>query len=526
MIKRKPVANGNPSVNTNQESQAKAPNPPAYRIPRKPLSPVAVVPKAFIWPTVVEPTKQIPVESSGTTYATRIENVDGNDHKAFQARASQNNSIEHETQFHQVYTRENVVSGDSRPSIFDTTASRAEVPTNLENATIVSQSQRGNSSTSKPRGLEFENSETILHNSTIENSAKGTTLEDGRPDIYEEFIYQFNGETRALTLITTETLLEKIEIQQKMILDTGFACGDITRSSVGPISKMFHRWFTSQNLSGWPLHLPADLPFESTAELDSLLSVMTSNDIDSIPIDPVEPLLRRKYWNTLWKISVVIRCVCNQLFSTGTVEDLYLSYARMPTDDKSLTHQPVGELISALSREVSDAISKNWLNKGYILLKAGRIWNGAQSVLKYLYHYQLGCFPIDECHQFRNAVLLGFWKQFLEHIASGKPQLEPPQPFNSISELFGVLQAFEKPHEPARYFPNSHPDLQYLVMTNFSNPLESEKYQLVRKEDEYLQEYLLSRQRAIRKKNGGRRLQLSTKCYLQYTPVSKRPNDG
>ncbi|KAF3135713.1 hypothetical protein TWF569_009648 [Orbilia oligospora] len=502
MIKRKPVANGNPSVDTKQESQAKTPiaTSPTYRIPRKPLSPVAVVPKAFIWPTIVETTNGNLglAERSETTFSTKIENVDGSDHKAFLAK-TQNISIEHETHFRQVYTRESVVSGDTRPHIFDTTAIGAEVPTGVENATIVSQAQHRNSSISQSR-LGFENSETILHSSTIETSVKGESLEDGKPDVYEEFTYHFEGESRALTLISTETLLEKIEIQQKMILDTGFACGHITRSSVGPISKMVNRWFTSQNLSGWPFHLPADLPFESMAELDNLLLELKSNEIDETRADPIKSHLQRRYWNILWKISIVTRCVCNQLFSTGTIEDLYLSYTRMPVDDTIPDRPVVSELISALSREFDDAIPKNWLNKGYILLKAGLVWNGAQSVLKYLYQYELGRFSIDECHRFRNAVLLGFWKQFLENIASGNPRLEP-LPFNSILELFCLLQAFERPHEPPKYFPNSHPDLQYLVTTNFSTPIELEKYKPVRKEDGYLlQEYLISRQRAIRNK--------------------------
>ncbi|KAF3315592.1 hypothetical protein TWF173_003506 [Orbilia oligospora] len=508
MIKRKPVANGNPSVDTKQESQAKTPiaTSPTYRIPRKPLSPVAVVPKAFIWPTIVETTNgnlglAERSETTSTTSSAKIENVDGSDHKAFLAKA-QNSSIEHETYFRQVYTRESVVSGDTRPPIFDTTAIGAEVPTDVENATIVSQPQHRNSSISQSKSrLDFENSEITLHSSTIETSAKGDSWEDGKSDVYEEFTYRFEGESRALTLISTETLLEKIDIQQKMILDTGFACGNITRSSVGPISKMVNRWFTSQNLSGWPFHFPADLPFESTAELDNLLLELKSNEIDEILADPIKSLLQRKYWNMLWKISIVSRCVCNQLFSTGTIEDLYLSYTRMPVND-TIPDRPVVSklLISALSREFDDAISKNLLNKGYILLKAGLVWNGAQSVLKHLYHYQLSYFSIDECHQFRNAVLLGFWKQFLENIASGSPRLEP-LPFDSIIELFCVLQGFERPHEPPRYFPNSHPDLQYLVTTNFSTPIELEKYKLVRKEDEYLlQEYLISRQRAIRNK--------------------------
>lgn len=138
---------------------------------------------------------------------------------------------------------------------------------------------------------------------------------------------------------------------------------------------------------------------------------------------------------------------------------------------------------------------KNLFNKGYILLKAGRISNGALSVLKHIYHYQLSYFTVGDCHRFRNEVLLGLWKQFLENIAAGKLQLKPPPPFRSIFELYSIFQASERPHEPPRYFPNSHPDLQYLITTNFSNPAESEKYQLVKKKDEYLlREYLISRQ--------------------------------
>lgn len=112
-----------------------------------------------------------------------------------------------------------------------------------------------------------------------------------------------------------------------MIVDTGFASGGITQSSVGPISKMLYRWFRSQNLSGWPFDVPADLPLESTSELDSLISVGIFDTIQSSP--------QHGDWAALWKMAVVTRCVCNQLFSVGTIEDLYLSCTRMPVEKGS-----------------------------------------------------------------------------------------------------------------------------------------------------------------------------------------------
>ncbi|KAK6357568.1 hypothetical protein TWF718_001876 [Orbilia javanica] len=311
-----------------------------------------------------------------------------------------------------------------------------------------------------------------------------------------------------------------------MVLDTGIASGCITQTSVGPISKMLHRWLESQELSGWPFHLPTDQPFESTSDLDTLLSKLPSSPPPSVDfksedfLDPMQtPKLlldhaRHEYWNTLWKMAIITRCICNQLFSLGNPEDINLSYTRMPTKEHrpyfKPTYGPTAQiyikpprfednLIPPLLRELSDAIARNWLNKGYILLNAGRIASGAQLVLRHIYH--LSCFTIDQCHRYRNDVLLGLWKQFMANIAAGESRSLVPPPFSTISEFFGVFLAFENPHEPPRYFPNSHPDVQYLITTNFSDPHESKKYQLLKSEDEQiLQKHLTSRQTAIRNK--------------------------
>ncbi|KAK6357567.1 hypothetical protein TWF718_001875 [Orbilia javanica] len=78
MIKRKPVLNS--SVNVKPESEVKTPISPVYRIPRKPLSPVAATPKRFVWP---------PVNTGDATLVnrpTKTENVDGYDHQRFLRR--------------------------------------------------------------------------------------------------------------------------------------------------------------------------------------------------------------------------------------------------------------------------------------------------------------------------------------------------------------------------------------------------------------------------------------------------------
>ncbi|KAK6509007.1 hypothetical protein TWF481_003773 [Arthrobotrys musiformis] len=526
MIKRKPVSTSG-GIISKPESQVKTSDLSNYRIPRKPLSPVAVVPKPFTWPAAGVG-NEAPAKEAATAFPTTVENVDGNDYRTFLER-TRNGPIENGTHPCHIPGRENAASGDLRAYMptFTNAAIGAEVPTDIENTTTAFPPtlQQRNSSTSQsiPR-TEIENSETRIIHQRNENSAADEYLEDGdaERDIYEEFAYHFPGQdgvSRAgTTLISLKTLLENLERHSGIISRTGSAAGRITIKSVGPISKMLREWLITQERSGLPYRQPIDTLLKSTTGLDELLSSIIPWNSSNIEVSGLTLTgllkLRKQYdcWNALWQISVISCFVCGQLFSLDDPEILLSSCDKVISisthvdkGEEGSSWWAINETRKALHRELSDAVSKNWTNKGYILLnsKAGKmIWKGAQYVLKHVYQSGFSYGTLDECHKFRNQVLLAIWQSFLRNISAGpgrEPQLLPPEPFSSITGLFGVLKAFESPHEPPKYFANSHPDIQFLITTNYSTSLESEKYSLIRKEDESIRRaYLESRQEAIR----------------------------
>ncbi|KAK6362787.1 hypothetical protein TWF730_000242 [Orbilia blumenaviensis] len=487
-IKRKPVLN--PPVSLKYQPQVKTQQ--TYQIPRKPVSPVTappntVAPLAAIGPVAATASLISGTSAEGKTAETptRVENVDGNDYIKFLEK-SKNGLIECQSKSSRIHGRENAASGGLRHTL--NTAIRAEVPPAVENATNALAKREAPSTPQTSSGKRLENSEVRINNLSIENSAQEIPA-DEVTDIYEEFVYDISGESRTLAVISDTTLFKRLESHTRLTSETGSASDTITRKSVGPISRMLHKWLTSQELFGLPFHVPVDSIPGTTASLDRLFNNTASRDA-YITYHPSPSFTNREVWNSLWKMAVCASSVCKQLFSISAPQDLMVTCSRIPRDQEGHGRLNIEELGNALFRELSDAIAKSWINKGYILLKAGIIHNGAQWILKGI--YQSGHFTLDECHRFRNELLLGYWKQFLQN-------LKAPAPFANPSELFGVLQAFEKPHDPPKYFPDSHQDLQYLVMTSFSNSWESGKYQLVKQNDTYVyQEYLVARRRAIR----------------------------
>ncbi|KAK6536006.1 hypothetical protein TWF281_000252 [Arthrobotrys megalospora] len=497
MIKRKPVSN--PSVALRYESQAKSPQ--VHQIRRKPVSPSAALPRTFNWPTI-SPTDTIAGESAATPMCLTVENVDGNDHKKFLEKV-QNEPIEYESYSTRIYGRENVVSEDTRPHTFDT-AVGAGVPTTstIEYATIGSECNQEIPSIStleSPLAPGFENSEAKI-NPKIETMVQPWDSNyDVERHVYEEFSYHLNGEHRTLTLISKETIHQTLESHKRKISETRFAVGYITGSSVGPISRMLSKWLACQPASDQPADTVHPMHPRLTDELGILIQNTSTNTIYG-NYGSEREFQKHKEWNTLWALTGRVRSFCYQLFSLGTPQDLLSSCSRlqMPKLNEGPNLVIIGEVGDALLRELSDAITQNWLNKGRALLNAGRIWDsGAQSALKYMYHCTY--YTIDDCHRFRNEVLIGHWRQFLRNVAEERPH--PPQPFASAAELFSIIQAFEKPREPPRYLPNLHPELQWLITTNFSTTFEPEEYQLVKREDvDVCQEYLSARQNAIMNK--------------------------
>ncbi|KAK6516291.1 hypothetical protein TWF506_006200 [Arthrobotrys conoides] len=399
---------------------------------------------------------------------TIVENVDGNDLKAFLARSGRP-PVEHQDPNNVAKLGHEVVSSESARRCYFDNAS-PELPNEPENTSIdnhlspLSIGQENN--TLEGRGYISHNafkavsqssdvqwraqgeshlrSRGLTTTSNIENAEFASTVYEYTEIAVEAYFNGLSEDTKEVHevsyLLSEETIGRAVDAHRYLKALTGSFIDEFSPKFVGPISRMLQAWYnrhSEANIYGF-----CQSPFEVIAS-DKVLGDENHEVLELLfKKPPYRPRKDSKLsyshagcfnyriqeeggttleWRRLFLLFLWSNCMCLHFFSSGSIEDLVCCWEVLGSytfDINQGNNQVMKDLRAALIEELTEALPKCWPMKAEAMLKCRNL-SAASTALQLAFLNS----PPGECKEIQYGVLLENLRRFLEG------SWEPAHPF-------------------------------------------------------------------------------------------------